>query len=94
MAIFKTTRMDAQGRVLIPAHIRNELNLAAEQAFTVCIENGAVQIRPEEARCIVCGESVSGRLHSEVTIGDSKKHFCRDCALAVAVAPLVEADAG
>ena len=83
MATVKTTRMDAQGRVIIPPHIRNELNLYAGQLLNVSMEAGAIQIRPAEERCSICGESLVGDNHTEVTIGTQKKNICSSCTLAI-----------
>ena len=83
MATVKTTRMDAQGRVIIPPHIRNELNLYAGQSLKVSFENGIIKLWTEEERCIICGESLVGDKHTEVTIGTQKKNICSSCTLAI-----------
>ena len=80
MATSKTTRMDAQGRVIIPPHIRKELNLHAGQQVTVSLEHGAIKIQPAKDRCAFCGK------------GDEKKYFvgpdgtriCGRCAVKIA----------
>lgn len=78
MATSKNTRMDAQGRVIIPPHIRKELGLNAGQQVTVSLEDGIIQVRPAEERCAFCGEtpftSISG------------VPICRSCAEAIAAA--------
>ena len=84
MATVKTTRMDAQGRVIIPPHIRNELNLNAGQIVNVSLEKGIIKIWTEEDRCIICGESVKGKHHAEITGGDTKKCVCSSCAFVLA----------
>lgn len=80
MATTKTTRMDAQGRVILPPHIRKELNLNAGQEVEVTLEAGTIQIRPAEERCILCGEATTDKY----IIGPNEKRICRSCAMAIA----------
>lgn len=80
MATTKTTKMDAQGRVILPPHIRKEMNLNPGQTVTVSLENGTIQIRPEEERCAFCGKGV----HSKCIIGPNLTRICRSCAQAIA----------
>lgn len=80
MATSKTTRMDAQGRVILPPHIRKELNLNPGQLVNVSLEGGTIKIQPAEERCVCCGEAVA----DQYTIGPQKKRICRSCALAIA----------
>ena len=84
MATVKTTKMDAQGRVIIPPHIRNELNLYAGQSLKVSFENGIIKLWTEEERCIICGDSVKGKRHAEITGGPATKCVCTSCALVLA----------
>ena len=86
MATAKATRMDAQGRVILPPHIRKEMNLTPGQLVNVSLEDGTITIRPDEDRCCICGESGENMSYAEVTIGPSKKRICRRCALAIAYA--------
>lgn len=78
MATSKNTRMDAQGRVIIPPHIRKELGLNAGQQVTVSLEGGTIQIRPAEERCVFCGETPFATVEG-VSI-------CRSCAEEIAAA--------
>lgn len=80
MATAKTTRMDAQGRVILPPHIRKELNLNPGQMVTVSLEGDTIKIQPAEKRCVFCGNSV--KEGSNITLGDN--HICGNCAQAVA----------
>lgn len=82
MATSKTTRMDAQGRVIIPPHIRKELNLNAGQKVTVSLEAGAIQIRPAEELCAICGKPAK----DEPFIRPSEVPICRSCAEGIAAA--------
>ena len=80
MATTKTTKMDAQGRVILPPHIRKELNLNAGQTVNVSLENGTIKIRPAEERCVFCGAAAQDKY----IIGPTEKRICRSCALAIA----------
>ena len=82
MATSKTTRMDAQGRVLIPPHIRKELDLNAGQKVTVSLERGVIKIRPAEERCAICGKTEK----AEPFISPSGVPICRSCAEKIAEA--------
>lgn len=80
MATNKTTRMDAQGRVILPPHIRKELNLTSGQLVTVSLEGGTIQIRPAEDRCELCGETPVNNF----IIGHKVARICKNCAKTIA----------
>lgn len=80
MATTKTTRMDAQGRVILPPHIRKELNLNAGQLVNVSLEGGTIKIQPAEERCAFCGEAATDKY----IIGPKATRICRSCALVIA----------
>lgn len=79
MATSKTTRMDAQGRVIIPPHIRKELNLHAGQQVTVSLEHGAIKIQPAKDRCAFCGKAEEKYFN-----GPNGTRICRRCAVEIA----------
>ena len=81
MATSKTTRMDAQGRVIIPPHIRKELNLNAGQLVTVSLDGGTIKVQPAGERCAICG-SAEGKFFD----GPNDTRICQSCALAIAAA--------
>lgn len=76
MATNKTTRMDAQGRVILPPHIRKDLNLNAGQRVTVSLEGGTIKIRPAEERCDFCGEAAD----DQCLIVSKTTRICKTCA--------------
>lgn len=82
MATTKTTRMDAQGRVIIPPHIRKELGINAGQKVTVSLNRGVIQIRPAEERCAVCGKAE----RDEPFVRPGGVPICRSCAAEIAAA--------
>lgn len=78
----KSTRyLDAQGRIILPNHIRKALNLVPGSAVEVEMEDSiTIRIRPEEARCELCGGKIT-KDNTAVTISvwSGKKHICREC---------------
>lgn len=76
MATTKTTRMDAQGRVILPPHIRKELNLKAGQLVSVTLEGGTITVRPAEMRCAICGHATDDQ---SLSVSEAT-HICKSCA--------------
>lgn len=87
MATTKTTRMDAQGRVILPPHIRKELKLNPGQLVNVSLEGGTIKIQPTEERCAFCGETATDKY----TIGPKTTLICRRCAQVIATTVKKEA---
>lgn len=80
MAVKTTRYMDAQGRIIIPTHIRKALNLTAGKCVEVDMEEGGtIRITPAEERCVICGEPVTDKAHVKVT----GKNICESCARAI-----------
>lgn len=88
MATNKTTRMDAQGRVIIPPHIRKELNLNAGQKVSVSMNAGIIQIRPAEELCVFCEHPIRG----DSIVFHEKMRICKSCAQEVAKALQIGAE--
>ena len=76
----KTTRyVDAQGRIILPAHIRKALNLTEGHCVEIEIEDGTIRVRPIEERCSICGQPVTGKSY----IKAQDKIICKECANAI-----------
>lgn len=88
MATSKITRMDAQGRVIIPPHIRKELDLSAGQKVTVSLNAGVIQVRPAEELCVCCG----GPAEADYIVFHEEMRICKSCALAIANALQIGAE--
>lgn len=75
-------RLDEQGRVIIPNHIRKGLNLGPGSLVEITMaEDNTIQIRPAEENCCICGKSLEGK----DTINVAKhKMMCLECAEAIA----------
>ena len=48
-------RLDAMGRIVIPAEIRDALGLSGGDALDITIREGAIVLAPVEACCPRCG---------------------------------------
>lgn len=84
MATKSTRILDPQGRILIPNHIREVLNLKAGNHVEVALEDDyTIRIRVTEARCTICGESVEDKRSVAITAGQGQKHICCHCALKI-----------
>lgn len=82
-------RLDGQGRVILPAHIRKALNLTTDSEVTIELtEDGEIRIKPAEERCCICGRSVNEK--RKVTIKDNI--ICWECTVDVQEMWLQEAD--
>ena len=82
MATKSVHRIDDQGRVVLPSHIRKALNLQSRSAVSVSLDDdGTIRLRAEVARCCICGESVEGKHHTHLS---DEKLICFDCAQKVA----------
>ena len=78
----KSTRyLDAQGRIILPNHIRKALNLVPGSAVEVDMEDAlTIRIRPAEERCELCGEKITKDNQAvTITVWSGKKHICREC---------------
>lgn len=78
MATKSVRYLDAQGRIILPTHIRKSLNLTAGSGVEVDLaEDGTIRLRPEAKRCCICGRKADD---SSVTIGEkNRKYVCARC---------------
>ena len=76
-----TRRLDGQGRVILPAHIRKALNLTPESTVTIEMEaDGSIRIRPTAERCCICGEGVAEKPYTQtIEIHNETKYVCAYC---------------
>lgn len=86
MAIKSQRYVDNQGRVVLPSHIREALNMVSGSEVSIDLVGDAeIRIRPKKNRCSVCGDSIESRDH--VTIeANGEKHVCYKCNLAASQA--------
>lgn len=81
MAVKSYRLVDDQGRVIIPSHIRKDLNLAPGVRVEFdADEDGTIRMRAVAARCEICGESVEDKHHAEIKAGAEKKRICYECS--------------
>lgn len=77
-------RLDAQGRVILPSHIRKAMNLTESSVVEITMnEDSSVTIRPAEKRCCVCGEKANGP-GVIVQAMNGQKFICKECADVIA----------
>lgn len=75
-------RIDDQGRIIIPNHIRKDLNLVAGSLVEVSMdEDKTITIKATADNCCICGKSLEGKEAIKVT---KTKTMCLECAEAVA----------
>lgn len=75
-----TSRVDPQGRIMIPAHIRKELNLQPGDELGIDVDPfGTIHLESTKERCCLCGEAAD----IPFTIGPYKKLICRNCGSAI-----------
>lgn len=77
----KTKRVDAQGRVLIPASIRETLDLQENTAVSVKLDGDTIKINVAEMRCCICSEPVEGKKYQTFRDLNSgtEKAICKNC---------------
>lgn len=75
-------RIDEQGRIVIPNHIRKNLNLAAGSLVEVSMdEDKTITLRPTADNCCICGKSLED--NDAIRITDDKS-LCAECGEKVA----------
>ena len=75
-----TSRVDAQGRIVIPAHMRKALNLETGDEVTIGLDpSGTIHVESARDRCCLCGKAAE----IGVTIGPVRKTICRNCAAVI-----------
>lgn len=76
-----TSRVDGQGRIVVPASIRKEMGLETGSIVTLTLDDeGTVRVEAmNERRCSVCGKSVEAA--SRVLVNG--KFVCHRCADAI-----------
>lgn len=74
-------RLDGQGRVILPSHIRKALGLAQNSAVTIDLtDRGEVLIKPTTERCCICGSDVHDKPFTQtLMVGSERKYVCGYC---------------
>lgn len=75
-------RIDDQGRIIIPNHIRKELNLVSGTLVEVGMdEDKNIVVKPTSDNCCICGKSLEGKDTIKIT---KTKTMCYECAESIA----------
>lgn len=86
MAVTATRYVDPQGRLILPAHIREAMNIGTGRVVEMTLEDdNTVRLRASEARCHLCGNSVEEKPHMASLFGSDRKNICRSCAERIVV---------
>lgn len=78
-------RLDAQGRVILPSHIRKALNLKESSAVEITMnEDSSVTIRPTVKRCCICEKPVEAGFYETIEAPFGvEKYICDFCAACI-----------
>jgi len=49
------TKMDKEGRIVLPMLIRKEVKILPHDELNICIESGKIVVEKEEYSCSACG---------------------------------------
>lgn len=69
-SIGMTRRIDALGRVVVPAELRRVLEIRVGDLLDIRVEGGRVVLAKVEKTCVFCGSSDSLRPHHEKRVCD------------------------
>lgn len=87
MATKSTRFVDKQGRIILPAHIRNALNIGEGHTVTIRLDDdGTIRINAVPERCFACGDAVDQKHFTEFETSNGKRLVCYECAQAIAKA--------
>ena len=71
------TKVDSQGRCVIPAQIRKQLNIKNNQAMTIYADGDSIIIRSGEKQCSFCG--TTRELHHKI----GNNYICSSCMYSI-----------
>lgn len=79
--IKSTSRVDGQGRIVVPANIRKEMCLDTGSVVTLTLDDeGTCRVEAmTERRCSVCGKSVEAASRFQL----KGKYICNRCVKAI-----------
>lgn len=73
--------IDRFGRIVLPAHIRKQMNVGEGKVIHMAVnKNGELIIKAIPARCYTCGGALGKRPHATLTPSTGEKFICYDCA--------------
>jgi transcriptional pleiotropic regulator of transition state genes len=70
-SIGMTRRIDALGRIVVPAELRRVLEIRVGDLLAIRVEGGRVLLAKVEQTCVFCGSSESLRPHHEKRVCDT-----------------------
>lgn len=75
----QTYKVEPNGRIMIPIHIRKQLGINASTPVVIDVDAGSIRIRTAETVCFVCGKTAkkpSGMLSIH---GNNGMGICSAC---------------
>ena len=70
-SIGMTRRIDALGRIVVPAELRRILEIRVGDLLDIRVEGGCVVLAKVEKVCVFCGSTDSLRAHHEKRVCDT-----------------------
>ncbi len=75
-----TYRIDPQGRIMIPMHIKKHLNLTPGSQVVIDVDGRSVRIRNAQEVCFICGKSIKKPSDMIAMSGKNEMSICSACA--------------
>jgi transcriptional pleiotropic regulator of transition state genes len=76
MSYSTSRRVDALGRIVLPAELRRTMAIAEGDQLDIREDNGAIVLAKHEPACVFCGNDTALVSHHD-------RHVCRDCLTAL-----------
>lgn len=73
-------RIDKQGRVILPSHIRKALNLTTDSAVNIELTEDGILVRPNGERCCVCGCELTETEYTTIETWNGPRMICGVCS--------------
>ncbi len=76
MTFATARRVDALGRIVLPAELRRALGIAEGDQLDIREAEGSIVLSKQDEACVVCGSTVG-------LVAFRDRHLCRDCVKGV-----------
>jgi transcriptional pleiotropic regulator of transition state genes len=76
MSFSTARRVDALGRIVLPAELRRTLGIAEGDQLDIREAEGSIVLSKQDEMCVVCGSTAGLTPFRD-------RHLCRDCVKAV-----------
>lgn len=79
----QTYRIDPQGRIMIPVHIRKQLNLKPGSTVNIDRDGRNIRIKLAQENCVICGKPVKASHAKTIQTADGEKVICDSCSKSI-----------